>query len=167
MAHEEMDPVDFANRIRSLPRGEWIASLPSPTFGETGPYPFSITPLPIPPGHPESDYPLTPSEEVQFDETLSRIHSRVTNKFGVPESTAPTTQTPAALREVLSVTDDKLDVALAKVVRSLQLREGVHKENGDVRVEQVDQNSVDCLKTSRSTRHHMMNWQTSANGPNS
>jgi len=139
MAHEEMDPVDFANRIRSLPRGEWIASLPSPTFGETGPYPFSITPLPIPPGHPESDYPLTPSEEVQFDETLSRIHSRVTNKFGVPESTAPTTQTPAALREVLSVTDDKLDVALAKVVRSLQLREGVHEENGDVRVEQVDQ----------------------------
>jgi len=50
MAHEEMDPVDFANRIRSLPRGEWIASLPSPVFGETGPYPFSIKPLPYPSG---------------------------------------------------------------------------------------------------------------------
>ena len=139
MAHEEMDPVDFANRIRSLPRGEWIASLPSPTFGETGPYPFSIKPLPIPAGHPESDYPLTPREEAQFGETLSTIHSRATDTFGVPESTAPTTQTPAALREVLSVTDDKLDVALAKVVRSLQLRDGVREENGEVAVEQVDQ----------------------------
>jgi DNA helicase HerA-like ATPase len=139
MAHEEMDPVAFANRIRSLPRGEWIASLPSPTFGETGPYPFSIKPLPIPAGHPESDYPLTPREEAQFDETLLTIHSRATDTFGVPESTAPTTQTPAALREVLSVTDDKLDVALAKVVRSLQLRDGVREENGEVAVEQVDQ----------------------------
>jgi len=139
MAHEEMDPVAFANRIRSLPRGEWIASLPSPRFGETGPYPFSIKPLPIPAGHPESDYPLTPREEAQFGETLSTIHSRATDTFGVPESTAPTTQTPAALREVLSVTDDKLDVALAKVVRSLQLRDGVREENGEVAVEQVDQ----------------------------
>jgi len=33
MAHEEMDPTEFANRIRSLPRGEWIAQLPSPQFG--------------------------------------------------------------------------------------------------------------------------------------
>jgi hypothetical protein len=139
MAHEEMDPVDFANRIRSLPRGEWIASLPSPRFGETGPYPFSIKPLPIPAGHPESDYPLTPREQAQFDETLSTIHSRATDTFGVPDSTAPTTQTPAALREVLSVTDDKLDVALAKVVRSLQLRDGVREENGEIGVEQVDQ----------------------------
>src|SRR6056297_1821126 len=139
MAHEEMDPVDFANRIRSLPRGEWIASLPSPRFGETGPYPFSIKPLPIPAGHPESDYPLTPREEAQFDETLSTIHSRATDTFGVSESTAPTTQTPAALREVLSVTDDKLDVALAKVVRSLQLRDGVREENEAIAVEQVDQ----------------------------
>jgi DNA helicase HerA-like ATPase len=139
MAHEEMDPVDFANRIRSLPRGEWIASLPSPTFGETGPYPFSIKPLPIPAGHPESDYPLTAREEAQFDETLSTIHSRATDTFGVPESTAPTTQTPAALCEVLSVTDDKLDVALAKIVRSLQLRDGIREENGNIGVEQVDQ----------------------------
>jgi len=72
-------------------------------------------------------------------ETLSAIHNRAADTFGVPESTAPTTQTPAAVREVLSVTDDKLDVALAKVVRSLQLRDGVREENGEVGVEQVDQ----------------------------
>ncbi|WP_197409669.1 hypothetical protein, partial [Haloferax profundi] len=41
MAHEGLDPDEFSNRIRSLPRGEWIANLPSPKFGETGPYPFS------------------------------------------------------------------------------------------------------------------------------
>lgn len=139
MAHEEMDPADFANRIRSLPRGEWIASLPSPTFGETGPYPFSLEPLPIPPGHPESEHPLTTREEVQFSETLSSIHKHVSDDYGVPETTEmPQTRTPTELDEVLSITDDELDSAIAKVVRSLQLRDGCHEENGWVTVEAVD-----------------------------
>ena len=138
MAHEEMDPTEFANRIRSLPRGEWIASLPSPTFGETGPYPFSVDPLPIPPGHPESDYPLTEREEDRFTEVLESIHHRANTEFGVPTSSAPTLQTPEALHDVLDVADDDLDVAIAKVVRSMQLREGVHEDNGWVSVEDVD-----------------------------
>ncbi len=139
MAHEEMDPADFANRIRSLPRGEWIASLPSPTFGETGPYPFSLEPLPIPPGHPESESPLTEREEEQFTETLSSMHEDISDEHGVPAATdASTTRTPTDGHEVLDIGSDDLDVAIAKVVRSLQLREGCREENGWVAVEAVD-----------------------------
>ncbi|WP_267644153.1 primase-like DNA-binding domain-containing protein [Haloarchaeobius amylolyticus] len=138
MAHEEMSPEEFSNRIRSLPRGEWIASLPSPTFGETGPYPFSLDPLPIPAGHPESDSPLTEREEELFTETLTKIHDRAVDEYGVAEDAAPTTQTPEELHEVLDVDTDELDVAIAKIVRSVQLRESVREENGWVSVETVD-----------------------------
>jgi len=139
MAHEEMDPVDFANRIRSLPRGEWIASLPSPTFGETGPYPFSVEPLPIPEGHPESTQPLTEREEEQFQETLTAIQNRVSDGFGVSEeTTTPDATTPDELRDVLSVATDDLDVAIAKTIRSVQLQHGVREENELVPVETVD-----------------------------
>ncbi|GAA0682752.1 primase-like DNA-binding domain-containing protein [Natronoarchaeum mannanilyticum] len=139
MAHEEMDPVDFANRIRSLPRGEWIASLPSPTFGKTGPYPFSVEPLPIPEGHPESTQPLTDEEEERFQETLTAIQNRVSDGFGVSEEAAtPDASTPDELREVLSVTTDDLDVAIAKTIRSVQLQRGVREENEWVPVETVD-----------------------------
>jgi len=139
MAHEEMDPTDFANRIRSLPRGEWIASLPSPTFGETGPYPFSLEPLPIPPGHPESEYPLTAREEEQFTETLSAMHEHISDRHGVPAAPdASTTRPPTDGHDVFDIASDDLDGAIAKVVRSLQLREGCREENGWVAVEAVD-----------------------------
>jgi len=139
MAHEEMDPTDFANRIRSLPRGEWIASLPSPTFGETGPYPFSLEPLPIPPGHPESEYPLTAREEEQFTETLSSMHEHISDRHGVPAAPdVSTTGPPADVHDVFDIASDDLDGAIAKVVRSLQLRKECREENGWVAVEAVD-----------------------------
>ena len=139
MAHEEMDPTDFANRIRSLPRGEWIASLPSPTFGETGPYPFSLEPLPIPPGHPESESPFTAREEEQFTETLSSMHEHISDRHGVSaEPATSTTRPPADVHDVLDIASDDLDGAIAKVVRSLQLREGCREENGWVAVKAVD-----------------------------
>ncbi|ELZ68543.1 conjugation protein [Haloferax prahovense DSM 18310] len=138
MSHEGMGPEEFTNRIGSLPRGEWIAKLPSPNFKQTGPFPLSLEPLPIPAGHPESDYPLSEREEEEFKETLSTMHKRAKNEFGVSESSAPSTQTPEELQEVLSVTDDELDVVLAKVVRSIQLQNDVREENGWVAVEAVD-----------------------------
>ncbi|GGL44530.1 hypothetical protein GCM10009037_29910 [Halarchaeum grantii] len=138
MAHEEMDPEAFANRIRSLPRGEWVANLPSPVFGETGPYPFSLAPLPIPDGHPESDQPLTPDEEARFEDVLTRIHDNVEETYGVTEDETPTTQPPAELGELLDVTDGELDVALAKIVRSVQLRTNRRDGNDWVAVETVD-----------------------------
>ncbi|ELZ32323.1 conjugation protein, partial [Halogeometricum pallidum JCM 14848] len=136
---EEMDAADFANRIRSLPRGEWVASLPSPTFGETGPYPFSLEPLPIPPGHPESDHPLDDQEEKRFKTSLSTIHKRASDEFGVLEQGgASSEQSPEAIQEILGTPSQDLDQALAKTIRIIQLRDGVRDENGWVSVEDVD-----------------------------
>ncbi|EJN57315.1 type IV secretion system DNA-binding domain-containing protein [Halogranum rubrum] len=140
MAHEELDPEAFANRIRSLPRGEWIAQLPSPTFGETGPYPFNVKPLPIPGGHPESESPLTGVEEQRFQDALEHVHERTQQEFGVPRDTSqPTATTPDELGELLDVHTDDLDVAIAKTVRSVQLRKGVREDNEWVSVETVDE----------------------------
>ncbi|MWV38819.1 conjugal transfer protein [Natrialba sp. INN-245] len=138
MAHEDMDPVEFANRIRSLPRGEWIVRLPSPTFGETGPEPFSLSPLPIPPGHPESEYPLTAREEQEFQETLKRIHDRADTEYGTVTNVPPSSQTPATVRDEFDLPTDDLDVALATVIRSVQLQKGVREENGWVAAPGVD-----------------------------
>ncbi|OIB57331.1 helicase HerA domain-containing protein [Natrialba sp. SSL1] len=146
MAHEEMDPTEFANRIRSLPRGEWIAQLPSPTFGETGPYPFSVKPLPIPTGHPESKSPLTDSEEDRFDELLSTIHEQTSDEFGVPETgIASSERSPEAVQEILGTANQDLDQALAKTIRIIQLRDGVRDENGWVAVEDVDAELRACF----------------------
>ncbi len=139
MAHEAMDPIEFANRIRSLPRGEWIVRLPSPTFGETGPKPFSLAPLPIPAGHSESADPFTAHEERAFQRTLDRIHDRASSEYGTITDSPPSSQTPEGVREEFELPTDELDVALARAVRTVQLRNGVQDENGWVPVQPVDE----------------------------
>ncbi len=138
MAHEDLDPTAFANRVRSLPRGEWIAQLPSPLFGETGPYPFSIKPLPIPPGHPESEYPLSMHEEQRFQKALSRVHDRTRHEFGVQESAVSISEVPVALQDVLGIDNPDLDHALVRVIRNLQLREDCRESNGWINAKTAD-----------------------------
>ena len=139
MAHEEMDPTEFANRIRSLPRGEWIAQLPSPQFGETGPDPFSVEPLPIPDGHPESSNPFDDKQESAFQDALDRVHGHTAEQYGVPsDGELPTERTPEAVRELLGSRGRDLDQVLASVIRIVQMRVGVAEENGWVPVEDVD-----------------------------
>ena len=72
LAHEDLSPTELRNRINTLPSGEWIAQLPSPSFGETGPAPFSLKPLPIAPGHPEGDQPLTEPQVDHFESVPAR-----------------------------------------------------------------------------------------------
>ncbi|WP_148294593.1 ATP-binding protein, partial [Halarchaeum acidiphilum] len=84
LAHEDLSPTDLRNRVNTLPSGEWIAQLPSPAFGETGPSPFSMKPLPISAGHPESDNPLTEMEASQFESvTLPQIVERTQRQYGL------------------------------------------------------------------------------------
>ncbi|MFW5919748.1 MAG: ATP-binding protein, partial [Halanaeroarchaeum sp.] len=92
LAHEDLSPTELRNRINTLPSGEWIAQLPSPSFGETGPPPFSLKPLPIAPGHPESDQPLTEPQEDHF-ETVSRprMVERTRAQYGLTESAESST----------------------------------------------------------------------------
>lgn len=147
MAHEQMDPAAFANRIRSLPRGEWIAQLPSPTFGETGPEPFSLKPLPIPAGHPESSEPLDDAEERAFEDALGRVQESTAEEYGVPErEELPTERTPDAVCELIGASDDDLDHALASAIRTVQIRVGEHDHNGWVSVEDVDAELRSCYQ---------------------
>jgi DNA helicase HerA-like ATPase len=92
LAHEDLTPTELRNRINTLPSGEWIAQLPSPSFGETGPPPFSLTPLPIAPGHPESDQPLTDAQEDHFESVLrSRMLERTQAQYGLTDPTESNT----------------------------------------------------------------------------
>ncbi|ESP86822.1 helicase HerA domain-containing protein [Candidatus Halobonum tyrrellensis] len=139
MAHEEMSPREFKDRIASLPRGEWIAQVPSPTFGETGPKPFSVDPLPIPEGHPESDDPFTGEESKRVENAIDRIQTQTDDEFGVPEPEPEPRDSPEDVQERLSTANADLDQALARVVRTIQLRHEVREENGEVPVEEVDE----------------------------
>jgi hypothetical protein len=139
MAHEEMDPAAFANRIRSLPRGEWIAQLPSPTFGETGPEPFSLEPMPIPDGHPESDNPFDDGQERTFEAALERVEETTVAEYGVPDDEGlPTDRTPEPVQEILGMPDGDMDLALASAIRTVQIRADEHETNGWVPVQDVD-----------------------------
>ncbi|WP_256412848.1 ATP-binding protein [Halorubrum rubrum] len=92
LAHEDLSPTELRNRINTLPSGEWIAQLPSPSFGETGPPPFSLKPLPIAPGHPESDQPLTEPQEDHFESvSRPRMVERTQAQYGLTEPTESTT----------------------------------------------------------------------------
>ncbi|QRY26030.1 ATP-binding protein [Halobacterium sp. BOL4-2] len=92
LAHEDLSPTELRNRINTLPSGEWIAQLPSPSFGETGPPPFSLKPLPIAPGHPESDQPLTEPQEDHFESvSRPRMVERTQAQYGLTATTESTT----------------------------------------------------------------------------
>jgi len=94
VSNEAMDAEEFENRFKSLPRGEWIGQFPSPEFKRTGPEPFSLDPLPIPPGHPESDTPLTKPQEATFsDSILEGILDTTERECGVPENQSDGDQT--------------------------------------------------------------------------
>jgi DNA helicase HerA-like ATPase len=85
MAHENLSTSEFRNRVSRLPAGEWIAQLPSPQFGETGPAPFSLASLPIPDGHPESDAPLSGDDRYLFEEQqIPRVMRRTQNECSLP-----------------------------------------------------------------------------------
>ncbi|TKX83843.1 ATP-binding protein, partial [Halorubrum sp. SS5] len=92
LAHEDLSPTELRNRINTLPSGEWIAQLPSPSFGETGPPPFSLKPLPIAPGHPESDQPLTEPQKDHFESvSRPRMVERTQAQYGLTEPTDSST----------------------------------------------------------------------------
>ena len=139
LSHEAMDPVEFKNRISSLPRGEWIAQLPSPQFGETGPDPFSIEPLPIPPGHPDSDRPLTEVEEEQFQDALETVHEHTREEYGVAGRTTVESRDAATDVTLENADDLPLEVAMARAIRTVQLSNEVRETNGWVSVEAVDE----------------------------
>ncbi|MFB6140711.1 MAG: ATP-binding protein [Halosimplex sp.] len=66
LSTDDMAPTDAANRLRGLAPGEWLATLPTPFDGEP-PRPLSLQSLPLPPGHPDGDDPLSPAQRATFE----------------------------------------------------------------------------------------------------
>lgn len=95
MSHEAMDVETFSDRIKALPRGEWITQLPSPTFMQTGPEPFSIQPMPIPAGHPESEQVFNSEAKQRFNHTLANgVHRRTREKYGINQDEETASASP-------------------------------------------------------------------------
>ncbi|WP_254547377.1 conjugal transfer protein [Halomarina pelagica] len=139
LAHEDMDRVDFRNRVNSLANDEWLVDVPSPQFSAPDPNPFYVQAPPVPAGHPASDAPLSDAEDARFQESLEVVRSRTRDVYGVEDGNAsPADAVPEELRNRLGAADGDLDEALAHVIRALQLREGVREENDWVPVEAVD-----------------------------
>lgn len=87
LAHEDLSPTELRNRTNTLPSGKWIAQLPDPSFGEAGPRPFSLQSLPIAPGHPESDQPLSAEQENQFESVaLPRMVERTQSEYAIADN---------------------------------------------------------------------------------
>ncbi|WP_433633023.1 hypothetical protein [Halomicrococcus sp. NG-SE-24] len=108
MAHENLSTTEFRNRVSRLPAGEWIAQLPSPHFGETGPAPFSLASLPIPDGHPESEAPLSGDDQYLFEEQqIPRVMRRTQDECSLPGRTNQLAR--KKVRETLDEVGDDAD----------------------------------------------------------
>ncbi|SFL63152.1 hypothetical protein SAMN04487950_4416 [Halogranum rubrum] len=112
MAHENLSTTEFRNRVSRLPAGEWIAQLPSPQFGQTGPAPFSLASLPIPDGHPESDAPLSGDDRHLFEEQqIPRVMRRTQDECSLPGRTNQFAR--EEVRETLDEVGDDADAEAA------------------------------------------------------
>lgn len=86
LENERLSASEWAQRLRSLPSGAWVADLVNPGFQQRSPEPFNLAPLPIPAGHSESEDPLHPDMESNFKQkVLPRIRKRTAADLGIKD----------------------------------------------------------------------------------
>jgi DNA helicase HerA-like ATPase len=153
LATEDMPPAAVKERFRAMPRGEFFVGIPSSAFGETGPQPFSVDPMPIPSGHPKSDDPLTAEEENRFQAAVEHVKTRTREEYGiVEEDLSLLTEVPTDVCEIVGATTGDLDHVVTQLVADAQRREDVRETNGSVSVAMVNDTleqaykTVDCLE---------------------
>ena len=61
--HEDLDTDEIKDRIAGLRRGEWVVQLPSTGFHKQKPEILTLKPLPIPPGHSEGPFDVSPKSK--------------------------------------------------------------------------------------------------------
>ncbi|WP_197428333.1 DUF87 domain-containing protein [Halapricum sp. CBA1109] len=95
--HEELEPEQLADRIASLPRGEWIAQLPDTGFRTDTPELVSMEPLDIPDGHSDSESPVTgstqsPGSRLNFAEMDQQQQAFTRHRYSlIPSINSPAT----------------------------------------------------------------------------
>ena len=71
--HEDLDTDEIKDRIAGLRRGEWVVQLPSTGFHKQKPEILTLKPLPIPPGHSEGPFDVSPKTK-EVRERSRRLH---------------------------------------------------------------------------------------------
>jgi hypothetical protein len=138
-AHDEMSPEAFRNRANSLAPNEWFVRLPSTDRDSAPPSPFYVQAPPLPEGHPDGDDPLTGADERAYQDARRRMAEAVADEYGAEESALDPSETvPDEVADLLGDADGDLELALAHVLRSVQLRRDVREANEGVAVEVVD-----------------------------
>ncbi len=135
--HEELDADDLADRIASLPRGEWLAQLPDTGFMTDTPELVTLQPLGIPPGHSESDAPVDNSTR-STDTGLSYLHvdqqqrSFTRRRYClVPGINSPPSAAQRAARFGAGVMNSEAADASSRESSTTQNDSGVHGDRRD------------------------------------
>ncbi|WP_254538698.1 PH domain-containing protein [Halomarina litorea] len=163
LAHDALEPEAIRNRLNRLPPGETLADLPSPTFGETGPAPFSLAPLPLPEGHPESENPLTDEQVSKFEALHTAMCERTAEQFTPSRSEDTIGQSASSIhgRDATAPsepgTTNDLGTLMASSIRAVQLREDLRDTNDWVPASTVDSDLRSRLTT---TEHDQPTQET-------
>ncbi|KAB1198968.1 TraM recognition domain-containing protein [Haloferax sp. MBLA0078] len=81
-ATAEFPVGEVQTRLRTLRRGQWLATLPA-EFGQAEPHPFVLQSTPLPRGHPESDEPLSPAREASYTAAVDILTTRSAQAYGL------------------------------------------------------------------------------------
>jgi hypothetical protein len=123
-AHEDMEAIESKHRLRGMASGEWMIKTINPEWGGAQPQPFNIRAKDIPAGHPEGDEPLSPEDEADFQEIVTRIRQRAAEEYGVVDNQEVTSFTvPPAVQQLLDC-PERIGVVLATAVGGAQADEG-------------------------------------------
>ena len=138
-SHEDRDATEIKHRLRNMASGRWMIRTLNPGWGEVQPQPFTLRTMEIPPGHPESDDPLTDEEEAEFQEIVGRIREKATTEYGVVDNRDISELTvPPSVQSVVGVSE-QIDELIAKAVGAVQVDvgDGARDENDPVRAGDV------------------------------
>jgi hypothetical protein len=139
LAYEEMDIDEVKDRLKALPLGELMVRTRTKGWGENHPTPFSLRPMGIPKGYPDSEQQLTDASEQRFQEALAEVDARTQKEYGIEKDHAPPDYvTPDELRGYLGIEDVGFDVVIAETVRTVQLHDEVAESNDRVALETVE-----------------------------
>jgi hypothetical protein len=82
LATRKMDSQEVADRLRALKGGRWMLDLDAP-HGQSEPRPFFSRSLPLPPGHPDGDRPVTDDEQRAIEAIMDEMFDYMLGPIGM------------------------------------------------------------------------------------
>lgn len=131
---EGLDVASLRERCNQLPAGEWIVDLPQTPFLELPPQPLSVRSLPIPEGHPESDAPLSDTEQQSFRAAREQMKARSETALGIQSGNRTTQNPPRDSRRTLDPSgegSESTEMLRSESPKTLPLFEDSEQEGED------------------------------------